>query len=493
MEEVKSDILKTIDNFSSYFGRNYKENNFFSGDSNCNFANFTDLDKIWDIEIIDPKTPYQINQDKLIDINNKIYTYYDYLLKKYNYSSKNREEFDEMIQKIFLLLSNIYDLFPNYIEIYFKNAWLKLHFKLLDACLDINNIPKPGLDSSENNKIKILSKFSLFFSLCLSNDANFDTRLFLFENHSDLFYKIAIIASNTSWFCCCGHGMTFDNTDYCSNIRAILLVFETFKYFEENNINYYASKKVKIQILEYLFPRIAKNPCIVFLYKMAKMLNNDWMFEHISITTHLFKDAFEKENDANFTHAIDGFEELIILCSDRDLLFYMLNIINPPEKGLKNRIFREILKKIFVIVNGNDAIEYLENKLYNNALFQKVLETLKRDVYLGDYEGIWQILLDSNNDNIVNIFFRMKNKYNFGDIMFKQVDSLIKNYLTGKRLNGVVRIINLFLKLGVKIVNSYLSENYYLEQFRDCYKKICELRDNEDDDITEFKNYYQNN
>jgi hypothetical protein len=171
----------------------------------------------------------------------------------------------------------------------------------------------------------------------------------------------------------------------------------------------------------------------------------------------------------------------------------MLNIINPPEKGLKNRIFREILKKIFVIVNGNDAIEYLENKLYNNALFQKVLETLKRDVYLGDYEGIWQILLDSNNDNIVNIFFRMKNKYNFGDIMFKQVDSVIKNYLTGNRLNGVVRIINLFLKLGVKIVNSYLSENYYLEQFRDCYKKICELRDNEDDDITEFKNYYQNN
>ena len=223
------------------------------------------------------------------------------------------------------------------------------------------------------------------------------------------------------------------------------------------------------------------------------MLNNDWMFEHISITTHLFKDAFEKENDPNFAHAIDGFEELIILCSDRDLLFYMLNIINPPEKGLKNRIFREILKKIFVIVNGNDAIEYLENKLYNNALFQKVLETLKRDVYLGDYEGIWQILLDSNNDNIVNIFFRMKNKYNFGDIMFKQVDSLIKNYLTGNRLNGVVRIINLFLKLGVKIVNSYWSENYYLEQFRDCYKKICELRDNEDEDITEFKNYYQNN
>ena len=146
-------------------------------------------------------------------------------------------------------------------------------------------------------------------------------------------------------------------------------------------------------------------------------------------------------------------------------------------------------------MNGNDSIEYLENKLYNNTIFKQVVETLKMDVYLGDYEGIWQILLDSNNDNIVNIFFRMKNKYNFGDIMLMQIDSLIKNNLIYIRLNGVVRIINIFLKLGVKIVNSYLTENYYLEQFRDCYKKICELNitDNDDEDINEFKNYYTNN
>ena len=495
MEEVKSDILNAIDNFSSYFYRNYKVNNFFSSDSNNNFSNFKDLDKIWDIKTIEPITPYQINQDKLIDINNKIYTYYDYLLKKYDYSSENRKEFDEMIEKIFLLLSNIYDLFPNYIEIYFKYAWLNLHFKLIDACLDIKNISKSSFSSTERTNITTLSNFLLFFCLCLSKDTNFDTRLFLFENHPELFYKIAIIASsNNYWFCCCGHGMIFDNTNYCSNIRAILLVFETFKYFEQNNINYYASKKVKIQILEFLFPHIAKNPCIVFLYKMARMLNNDWIFEHISITTNLFKDAFEKENDANFTHAIDGFEELIVLCSEPDLLFCMLNIITPPKKGLKNRIYREILKKIFVVVNGNDSIEYLENKLYNNTIFKQVVETLKMDVYLGDYEGIWQILLDSNNDNIVNIFFRMKNKYNFGDIMLMQIDSLINNNLIYIRLNGVVRIINIFLKLGVKIVNSYWTENYYLEQFRDCYKKICELNitDN-DEDINEFKNYYTNN
>ena len=57
----------------------------------------------------------------------------------------------------------------------------------------------------------------------------------------------------------------------------------------------------------------------------------------------------------------------------------------------------------------------------------------------------------------------------------------------------ISEVIHEYKVLGVKIVNSYLSENYYLEQFRDCYKKICELRDNEDDDITEFKNFYQNN
>ena len=33
----------------------------------------------------EPKKSNKINEKKLIDINDKIFKYYDYLLKKYNY------------------------------------------------------------------------------------------------------------------------------------------------------------------------------------------------------------------------------------------------------------------------------------------------------------------------------------------------------------------------------------------------------------------------
>ena len=166
-------------------------------------------------------------------------------------------------------------------------------------------------------------------------------------------------------------------------------------------------------------------------------------------------------------------------------------MISPPEKGFKNRIYREILKTISNIIANNNQVEYLENKLYNNDIFQKVIDTLKLDVYLGDYEGIWQILLDSTNSNIVTIFYRNKNKYNFGEILSNQVDNLIKNNLTYIRLNGVVKIMNYLLKLGEKVKETYNVDNYYIEQFRDSYKKISELDKKYDDDIDEFKQYYE--
>ena len=66
-------------------------------------------------------------------------------------------------------------------------------------------------------------------------------------------------------------------------------------------------------------------------------------------------------------------------------------------------------------INNNNQVEYLETKLYKNIIFQKIIDTLKLDVYLGDFEGIWQILLDSTNSNIVTIFYQNKNKYDFGE------------------------------------------------------------------------------
>jgi hypothetical protein len=168
----------------------------------------------------------------------------------------------------------------------------------------------------------------------------------------------------------------------------------------------------------------------------------------------------------------------------------MLIYISPHEKGLKSRIYREILKIITNIISENQ-IDYLEEKLYNSEIFQKVLETLEQDIYLGEYEGIWQVLLDSNNTNIIKIFY--KNKYDVSNIMMNQVDSLIKNNLTGMRLNVVIRIINLFLKVGKEVEKRFTVTNYYYEQFRDIYKKISGLALEDNEDIQEFKKYYNSN
>ena len=106
MESIKKEINKITENFSSDFGREFKDDNFFLKDDKY-FASFKELEKMWDIKVIEPKKPNIINQKKLMDINDKIYKYYNKVLKKYNYSSTNREDFKEIIKKIFLLLCNI--------------------------------------------------------------------------------------------------------------------------------------------------------------------------------------------------------------------------------------------------------------------------------------------------------------------------------------------------------------------------------------------------
>ena len=493
MESIKNDIINYDKKFSSDFGREFKEDNFYPKDSDKNFIGLNELEKIWDIKPIEPKTPNKINQKKLVEINDKIYKYYDYLLKIYNYSSTNRFEFKEMISKIFLLLCNIYDLVPNFLELYFKNDWLNLHFKFIDTCLDVNNPPEPSLGSHGKEKIDSLTYFSLFFTLCLSKDKDYNTRLYLIIKYPDLFYKMAIIAANNACFCCCGNGMRCDGGfELSANINAILLVFETFKYMEDNNINIEAVNRIKLRIVEFFFRFIGKNPCIIYLVKMSKMLKNDDIFNHILNTTNLFKEALKREedDDSGISHAIDGFEAFLFSCKNPEFLFKMLSIISSPKKGIKNRIYREILKIISNIINNNNQIEYLENKLFNDNIFQNILDTLKKDVYLGDYEGIWQVLLDTNNSNIVTIFYRMKNKFNIGEIMLKQVDSLIKENLFGFRLNAVVRIMNLFLKMGNEIKKKFKVDNFYFEEFKECFKKMNDLQIDDDEDFVEFKGYY---
>ena len=212
MEKLKEEIDRYIENFQTKFKREYKKDNFFSLDSGEQyFSEFKELDKIWELKIVEPKKIDKKLDINLFEINDKIYKYYSQLLTQYNYYTVNREELNDGISKIFIFLSNIYDLFPNFLEIYFKNDWLNLHLKLIDACLNINDPPKPSLGTNGKEKIDKLWPFLVFFSLCLSKDKDFNTRLFLVLKHPDLFYKISIIATGNCYFCCCGHGMSNDD------------------------------------------------------------------------------------------------------------------------------------------------------------------------------------------------------------------------------------------------------------------------------------------
>ena len=492
MEKIKNELETFTKNFKTNIKREYKEDKFFSNVNEKNYvSNFNDTDEMWEVKLYEPQ---KITGTINIDIDGiifKIFKYYKHILETYKFNTEERKEFNEKIKFIFILLCNIYDLTPNFLELYFKGDWLKLHFKLIDSCLDINNPPSPSLGTSGKEKVDGLWPFLLFFSLCLTKDKDYSTRILLILKNPDLFYKILIIADCVCYFCCCGHGYNFDDNYNNSGIKAVLIIFETYKYLEDNKISIDAASKYKIQILEYLFKYIGKNPSIVFLYKMGKMLNSDEIFNHLLNKTNLLKEAFNKETDPVFDHSIDGFEAFVNLCKNPEHLFQILQIITPPEKGVKNRVFREILKTISNIINNNNQVEYLENKLYKNIMFQKTIDTLKLDVYLGDFEGIWQILLDSTNSNIVTIFYQNKNKYDFGEILTNQFNNLIKNNLTSYRLNAVVRIMNYLLKLGEEIKKKYGGNNYYVEQFRDSYKKILDLNKNGDDDIIEFKKYFE--
>ena len=93
-----------------------------------------------------------------------------------------------------------------------------------------------------------------YFLVCVyQKDKDFNTRLYLLIKYPDLYYKIAIISDDNSYLCCCGHGRSLDDIFLISNIKSILLVFETFKYMEDNNINYEAVKQVQNQIIEFFF------------------------------------------------------------------------------------------------------------------------------------------------------------------------------------------------------------------------------------------------
>ena len=458
-----------INNFEKIFGRQYKQDKFYS------MNNENEQKKsIWEVGLVDPiKINIDAIKEKLIIfINNITYQSYEEVLKTCNFSKGIRVEFVEEIEQIFFVLSNIYDLFPNYLEKYFKGDWLNLHLKLIDKCLDINSPPNPRLGYRNDAKIDILSKFLLFFTLCMSKDIDFRHRLFLALKYPDLLYKIVVISANANYSCCCGHGMNCTKTDIGTSIKSALLVFETLKYLEY--IDYDGANQTKKNILEFLFRNIGKNISIVYLNKMASMLNNEWIFNHLLNETNLFDEALNKENDFSFNHAIDNFRNFVSLCKNPELAFSILNRASPPNTVVKRIVYQEVLTTVSEIINSNNQKEYLE-KLYSGPLFQKTIDILKEDIYLSYYEKIFEILIDSTKDNIVAIIDKNKNKFNISEIINNQIDFLISKKLTGFRLNAVIKITNLFLKIGSEIDKKNKCGNYYVEQFKDIYKKVNSL------------------
>jgi hypothetical protein len=202
---------------------------------------------------------------------------------------------------------------------------------------------------------------------------------------------------------------------------------------------------------------------------MGKMCTTNDMFNYLLNETDLIKTSLEKDHDDCFNHSVDKFEEFMHFCKEPEYLFRILTYVTPPKYGLKKRIYYEILKVIEELTDNID-IKVIENSLYKGEIFDKILDTLKLDTYLGDYLGIWNLLLNDENEKIVEIFSR--NTYNIGDIFINQVDNLITNKLTEMRLYAVIKIMNLFLKIGEKVKSKYNKKKDYIEQLRKVYEKI---------------------
>ena len=60
------------------------------------------------------------------------------------------------------------------------------------------------------------------------------------------------------------------------------------------------------------------------------------------------------------------------------------------------------------------------------------------------------------------------------------------------RLTAVIRIMTLFLKIGEKIKNEFVGDNYYANEFKKIYLKISELSNiKNEEDYKEFENYFK--
>ena len=204
--------------------------------------------------------------------------------------------------------------------------------------------------------------------------------------------------------------------------------------------------------------------------------------------TNLLKETFQKEDDY-FKHSMDKVEKFISKCNSPKLICDMLLLISTPKNRMQTRLYADLLINLIKIFNDYDT-EKLEKYLYNSDIFMKILETLKYDIWLGEYEHIWQVLLNDENQSTIKIF--NKYKYNVTQIFMNQVNNLIEKQLLEKRLTAVIRIMTLFFKVGEKVKKQYGGDNYYVNEFKEIYSKISKvIKLKNDEDYEEFENYFK--
>jgi len=221
-----------------------------------------------------------------------------------------------------------------------------------------------------------------------------------------------------------------------------------------------------MKCVDFMIKNLGKNIAGTFLLKMENMSNNkNEIFNYIIKETNLLKERFQRKIGI-FGHCIDDLEKFLSSCNNPELIYDMLIIITTPKDKYEIRIYRFLLIMLTKIIKENDT-EELEKYIYNREIFENFLDTLSYDIWLGEYEGIWEILLNSENKSIIKIF--NKNKYNVTEILDLQVNKLINNGLINLRLSAVIRIMILFLKIGEQVKKEFDCDNYYANEF----KKIC--------------------
>ena len=196
------EIKDFIEKYEENFLRDFKKHFFKKFSKN----NRNEIDKIWEIKIDEDrlnKIKAKINQ-KIVEINNKVYNEYKNILKKNNYYTEKKEEFKESIENIFSILCNIYDLIPN-CEIYFQDEWIEMHLKLYNICLNFQNLPELHLNFNRHP----LEFFLTLFCICMSKDNDFFQRIKIFKKYPDFFYKVLIISMYNTRLCCCGVSLDF--------------------------------------------------------------------------------------------------------------------------------------------------------------------------------------------------------------------------------------------------------------------------------------------